>query len=371
MRRPEPWYWSARKAWYVQINGKQAKLGPAEKKTKTPPDDVMLEYHRIMSTGGMLTEAEKTQAVVPLVVESFIESKSANRPKSIEACVYYLEPFAARFKTRRLHTFKLEEIKRFVNGQATWSDGTKHNAFAYIKGLFRWARDAGYLEASPLAGVANPHPVGRREQGISLDEFAQLIEATKDDAFRRVLRFLRDTGCRPGELCVITANHLNAKRAFARLGPKEHKTGSRTGKAKMIYLTSVIDAELRDLARQHPTGPLLRNTKGEPWNDHAIFRRFERLRVKLGMPSHVVPYASRHGFLTRLIEMGTPLALAVKIAGHSRVDTLQEIYLHLEADTALKAVDDAAKSIGAEKPSVNAERIAQLEAELAALRASG
>jgi len=367
MRRPSPFYRKARNSWYVEINGKQVKLGAVESKTRTPPDDIMREFHRLMAGEGMLSERERQQATVPVVVEALIESKSATRSKTIKACVYYLEPFAVKFKSRRLDSIRTTEVMTFVNKQATWGDSTKHSAIAYIKGLFRWARDSGFLDLNPMAGIANPFPVGSRERGITVDEFKMLIEATRDEAFKTVLRFLRDTGCRPGDLCVLSARHLHPELPIATLKPHEHKTGSRTGKPKDIILPGSLADEMRQLAKVRPTGPLLLNTDDTPWIPDTIRVRFTRLRKKLNLPADVVPYASRTAFLTRLIENGVSLAIAAKIAGHSRTDTIMSSYLRPEMKSMMQAVDDAA---GVKSKAETAdETIARLQTEIATLRA--
>jgi integrase len=345
MRTPKPWYWSARKGWYVQIDGKQTRLGAAETKTKNPPEDVRREYHRLMACQGLVSDEDRRKALVPEVVEAFIASKAATRAKTVKTYLFHLEPFAQRYRSRQLGAIKSSEVLTFVASRTTWGDSTKHSAIVAVKGLFRWARDAGYLDTNPMAGLMNPYPVGRRDRGITLDEFEKMIGAVRDAAFKTVLRFLRDTGCRPGELCKLTARHLDPVQPIATLKPGEHKTGSRTGRCRTILLPGTIADELRQLARHRPTGPLLLNTKGDPWRPNTIEKRVRRLRRKLGLPDDVVPYAARHSFLTRLVELGTPLAIAAKIAGHSRVDTIQDVYLHPEMSAMKEAVEKAASGV--------------------------
>jgi hypothetical protein len=66
MRKPEPWYWSARKGWYVQVNEKQVRVGeddnPKPKGKPEPPEAVMREYYRVMGTAGKLDVSDKQRA---------------------------------------------------------------------------------------------------------------------------------------------------------------------------------------------------------------------------------------------------------------------------------------------------------------------
>jgi hypothetical protein len=48
-RSPKPWYWKARGAWYIQINGKQIRLAEDKKQAEQ-------EWYRIMAAEGRLEQ---------------------------------------------------------------------------------------------------------------------------------------------------------------------------------------------------------------------------------------------------------------------------------------------------------------------------
>lgn len=358
-----------RRAWFVELDGKQVKLGDADKKTKVPPDEVLLEYHRLMANGGLLTDREREQATVPVVAEAFIASKAEKRPKTIKACMFYMQPFAEKFNGRRISSVKTAEVLDFVKKTKTWGSGTKHNAIIYIKGLFKWSYAKGFIDRDTMIDLANPYPAPTRERGITLEEFDILINGTIDNQFKAVLRFLRDVGCRPGDLCKLSARHLHSELPMATLQPDEHKTGGRTGKVKDLYLTASIDSELRELARTYPDSPLLRNTEGNPWTTDTIEKRFTSLRERLGLPKHVIPYTSRHALITRLVDLGTPLATIAKIVGHKSTETIMSSYYKPEQKGLMKIINDAA--VHRPQPQVEPleEKVKRLEAENAALKA--
>src|SRR4051812_39096892 len=111
-RRPEPWFWTARRAWFVQIKGKQIRL--AEDK-----DEAYREYYRLMAASGELTDAEMSRALVPDVLEAFLASKSKMRERTIKSYGYHLKPYAVAFKSRKLGTLRPNEVIKVTDNVDT------------------------------------------------------------------------------------------------------------------------------------------------------------------------------------------------------------------------------------------------------------
>jgi integrase len=321
MKQPKPWFWKARKAWYVQLNGKQVRLAADEKEAQR-------EYFRLMAAEGELPPSEMAKALVPDVVEAFLAVKNSTRKNTLKSYLFYCTPFAVHFRVRRFASLRTPEVMKWVEGRSTWGDTTKHNAFNYVAALFDWARDAGYIPRNHMAGIENPYIAKRRQRGISNEEFDSMIASTRDEPGRMMLRVLRDTGCRPGELRALAARHLDPEKPIAKLQPHEHKTGRRTGRERWLIFPASLMEEVRKLAQLYPTGPILRNRNGDPWKGGTMQNRFKELRKRLDLPRDVVPHAARHAFITRMLNSGSPLALTAKIVGHSNANTIQDTYYH-------------------------------------------
>ena len=337
MRRPEPWQRKGR-GWYVQFNGKQIPLGPDK-------DAAFREYYRLLASSGDLTQEEMHLAGVPEVIEAFLATKSKMRASTLRAYGYHLEPYAQALKTKKFGSIRPADLEKITESKEVWGQATKHTAHNLITAVWRWAREAGYIDRNPLAGLENPYLAGRRERGINLEEFDKMLKATPDAEFRNVLMILRDVGCRPGELRKLAAVHLHPRKNVAVLQPDEHKTGRRTGKCRYLVFPEHLMCELRKLAERYPEGPILRNTIGSPWQETALTMRFRRLREVLGLPRTCVPYGGRHGFATEILEGGTDLAIASKIMGHSHAAVIQSVYFHPELDKMIAAVQAKANGV--------------------------
>src|SRR5262249_49811713 len=71
------------------------------------------------------------------------------------------------------------------------------------------------------------------------------------------------------------------------------------------------------LAKEHPDGPLFRNSRGQPWTGNAIRCRFRCLREKLPSLAGVTAYCYRHTFTTEGLVAGVPLAQMQELIGHT------------------------------------------------------
>jgi integrase len=332
-RKPEPWYWAARKCWYVQINHKQIKLDPDAKKARAL-------WHRLMASTGGLEPKEKLGLTVPEVADLFIESRVGRRGATIYIYEQLLVPWAASQARRKLADVRMADVVAYCNSK-TWAPGTKRGLYRQIVTLLRWARDAGYLEFNPLAGSVCPWPRADKRRPMTREEYLKVLEATRQPEFRLLIRVLWSSGCRPGEAYGLCAKHLHPTLPVATLTPDEHKTGGRTGKNRQVVLPKAVMDDLRKQAEKYPEGPLLRNRLGRKWTTQSLHHRFKKLRKSLGLPDHVVPYSARHGMATDLVSANPTqsASLLAKIMGHANSDTFEAIYYHPEMLAMIEAVE--------------------------------
>ena len=190
---------------------------------------------------------------------------------------------------------------------------------------FQWAVDEGYISASPIKSLKRVK--GKcRETIISPKQWERLVEAS-DECFRDFLTFVREAGARPQEARLAEAKHVDLEngRIHWPAGQAPKGKASRT-----IYLTPVALELVKHLMREHPTGTLLRNSRGEPWSKNAVCCRFRRLREKTGLED-VVCYSTRHTFATESLVKGLDSLVIAELMGHSDKTQLAETYSHLRA----------------------------------------
>ena len=114
---------------------------------------------------------------------------------------------------------------------------------------------------------------------VSPEEYARVVAAIKEPRFRGLIELSWETGARVQELRKIEAKFLDMVTGRIVFPPKQAK-----GKKyhRVIYLTARAKEILADLAKSHPTGPILLNSDGKAWTKDAINCAFCRLQLALG-----------------------------------------------------------------------------------------
>jgi integrase len=234
-RQPKPWYWEARDAWYVQINGKQIKLHQNQKKADR-------EFYRIIAADGKLDRKQAERMTVADACEAYIASSQHLRVGTLRGYNEKLGALAHAFGSRRLDSIKPTEVIQWVsNYQSTQEgrsigDSTRAVYFGYAKQLFSWCRDTGLIDLNPFARIKSPWRVSKRTEPMSEEDYEKVMSMPKAyDQFKEVVEFVWRTGIRPGELAILSARHMDARLPIARFQPTGHQTGSRTGLQREVY----------------------------------------------------------------------------------------------------------------------------------------
>ena len=271
-----------------------------------------------------------------------------SRPNTVRLYRDMLGPFAAHFRSKRLEELTPDMCIRFVSGYRgtgykgkTFGDSSRALMFRYIKTLFKSARDTGIIQLNPLARVPNPWKIRAHERPMTEEEYLLIMADRKlNDRFKEVLEIMWRTGARPGEVAKLAARHLNAPGRSPGSSPPSTRPGRRPDSSVRSSSPPDLMDRLRKYAEVRPKGPLLRNRAGKPWTQDLISDTFGRVKRRLGLPPDCVIYMARHGFITRLVESGAPLAHVAKLAGHTHPETVMQHYYHPET---MAMLEDVAK----------------------------
>jgi integrase len=217
------------------------------------------------------------------------------------------------------------ELVRWVEGQG-WGRTYRSNAIAAVQRCYSWAHAMGLLAENRMRGVPKPG-WERREVCPTSDEVARLIVEAWEP-FRSLLIVLAETGARPSELTGSLVRDVD--RDGRRIILSRHKTGRKTGRPRIIYLTSraaeVVAARCRSRGEQDR---VFRNRLGHPWTRSALAYRVVNARRRAGLGVHVTAYALRHWWITERLRAGVPVAVVAQLAGTS-LQVIQAHYGHLE-----------------------------------------
>ncbi|HEX3150236.1 MAG TPA: site-specific integrase [Gemmataceae bacterium] len=312
--------------WYAHVG-----TGPSRKKVKLArgkdnEQDAYRVFCRLMADTGLAAPTPTTLTVAYLC-DRFLD---VNKPQVAEATFAQYKHFLQRFCD--LHGSRLAaEVRPFhvthwLDANPTWK-GSRWHAVTAVKRAFNWGVTEGYLDTNPIKAVKKPEP-GKRDRVLTDAERREIVAAIKDPAFKDFVVAMLETGCRPGEVARVEAKDVNLELGVWMLA--KHKTGKKTKKPRIVYLTAAMIELSKRLMAQWPAGPLFRTPlKKTAFTRNNIRTRFSRLRAKFPHLKGVVAYTLRHNYATQALVRGVGIAQVAELLGHVDTKMVSQNYAHL------------------------------------------
>lgn len=237
-------------------------------------------------------------------------------------------------RPRHVENWMAEKTTRGVK-----KPGTIRLYKAMILAALNWAagKKVRLLANNPLRGLLElPEGDSRGGNVVWPDGVFDLVLRVANPAFADVVRILAWTGARPSTVCMVESGHFLAN---LRLWDVEALYRDRKCKrkcVKRIWLPPQAVTLVERLNKEHPTGTILRNSHGEPWNPDALDVYLYQLRHKfketrgLAWPSNLCIYGLRHTFATNFIkEHPDKLEYLRELLGHKDLKMIRKHYGHL------------------------------------------
>ncbi len=327
MRTPKPFYRRFNDTWYVQIGKKQIPLAKGEDNEA----QAHRRYFEVMAdrpSGKM--PVSLGDSTVAALADLFLDwCQRHNAPRTYQWYRDYLQDFCDHCGKMPVAEVKPFHVTRWLDRHPEWTS-SRRCAIIAAKRVFNWATDEGLIEINPLKKLRKP-PTMARSRVLTVEERQHIFTNYPDgDPFRDFLIALQETGARPGEVAMVTADHADLAAGVWIF--QVHKTAKRTKvpKPRIIILTPPMIEMTKKLMEKVPPGtPLFRNRKGNAWNRNSIRCRFRRIRKKLGLGGDLVAYLYRHSFVTDALENGVGIVQVAELVGHTTTETVMRHYQHL------------------------------------------
>jgi integrase len=321
MRKPsKPWYRAFNDTWYVCLNGKQTPLAKGEDNKKKAER----AFHLLMA--GETPEKPGGTPVVTILDLFLDHSRENNKPRTFQWYREFLQSFTYKYPNLTVEELKPFHVTKWLSDHPDWKTA-RWGAITAIKRAFNWAVEQEILASSPIKKIKKPK-MRARERFVTPEERQKIFDNYREgDCFRDFLFALNNTACRPGEVSMVTAAHVNLDLGIWVF--EDHKTDSKTAEERIVILTPEMIELTKRLMEKRPTGPIFCNEDGNPWNRHSIRCRFRRVRKKLKLGSDLVAYLYRHAVCTDLLESGTGIAQAAEILGHKGTGQIMKHYSKL------------------------------------------
>lgn len=314
-----PWFRQGKNTWYATIGGRAVSLGVQGKSNRQA---AWAEYLRRTGAGEPAAGPP-----LPSQAESFLAASTHLKATTLR--IYGLDVRAfAKWEGVRGKTaadVRPSHVQAWAASLKV-ADTTKAMSIRSVGAFFGWLVRDGVLEANPVRRVVKPKGRKRgREAVLAPGVYAALLAAATPE-FADVLRFLRGTGCRPGEVGQVTAAAYDPAHRVVTV--EEHKT-DRDGHARAIFLDEETAVVVAGLAARFPEGPVFRTYKGTVWTGRAITEAMRKTCRRAKVRARA--YDFRHTFVTEALLSGESDVVVAALVGHASPATIHANYSHVSA----------------------------------------
>lgn len=247
------------------------------------------------------------------------------------------------FKAIRDRLVREERSRQFVNRRMNsirrcfrWGvaeelvPGDRIQALAAVDGL----RHGAAPEAEPRR-AADP---------VAVEAVVRWLESQANHGAAALVRFLRATGCRPGEACRARWSEFDLAADVPHFRPSRHKT-ARHGIDRLVPLNADAIAAIGGRLRLGPADAFaFTHTRGEPFTPNALLLAVRRAIAATGCADWS-PYGLRHLAATTALARTGSEAAAAALLGHTPRSTIIQRYSRdrlVLAATAAKAIEEVA-----------------------------
>ena len=325
-RRAKPWWRESHGAYYATINGKQERLSEDK-------DEADRIFYRLMLDRQPGKIARSRETVAQLCDLYLDDAKVRLKPVTFERYKGRLQDFCDHAGSIVAEDLKPITVTNWLAKHPTWNANTRSLAITIVKIWSRWCKRQGCLERDPFADISRPSITRRKMPPKGAMD--QAFDGIRCQEFKDFLILSLMLGTRPGELRTLTASRIDLEAGVATVSGK---TGERR-----VMIPEAARAILEAQMKRWPEGPIMRNTKGEPWRDNAISAQMQRARQRVGIKG-VVTYHARGAFATRAIKNGVPSLLVSKLLGHSDPRIVAKFYEQLDEGDLKDAAERASQT---------------------------
>jgi integrase len=193
-------------------------------------------------------------------------------------------------------------------------------------------------------GAAPEAPPRRAADPAAVEAVVRWLESQGNHGAAALVRFLRATGCRPGEACRATWHEFTLSGDLPHFRPAAHKT-ARHGIERLVPLNADAIAAIGGRMRVGGgDGIVFTHTRGEAFTPNALLLAVRRAIAATGCADWS-PYGLRHLAATTALARTGCEAAAAALLGHTPRSTIIQRYsrdrLALAARAA-KAIEDVA-----------------------------
>ena len=230
----------------------------------------------------------------------------------------------------KLQESDLANYLHYIVKEKDYSSGSVSGIYSGIK--FFWEK---ILEREwNVKHLPRPKRAKVLPEILSVEEVRQLIEVTRNQKHKAILRLLYSTGLRMGELVKLKPADIDSHRMVVRVRQGKGK------KDRYTILTPAMLTQLRDYWRGYrPQTYLFEGMiRGQAISGRTVQQIFKKSMKKAGIKREVGVHVLRHCFATHLLDAGVDSLTIKHMMGHVNIATTAR-YIHVQ-NKLMKGVPD-------------------------------
>lgn len=290
------------------IDGEFHRLGKDEDAAETQFKFLMRQAERGLKGDPNVSFAEVADAYLEYVQRNF-------SPERYRHCRERLQEFKDHVGEKlRAKDLQTKHVEKWLEGK-TLTKGSERLYKAIILACLNWAarpqskKGGELIHENPLRGQLHlPEGESWGKEAVWTEETFQQVLDVSNPAFADLVRILGWTGARISTVIRIEAKHYNKRQS--RWDCEDLHRGR--GNKKYVKYIRLLNDEARELVealnKQHPAGPILRNSFGKPWDADAPQIYLTNLQTKFAQTKRLqwqpglCVSGLRHTFATRFLQ---------------------------------------------------------------------
>lgn len=231
--------------------------------------------------------------------------------------------------------------------RVTGGEGAARMAIRLLRAILSWGVEEGHAASNPAVDVKVGSDGTRKTIMQGGDDYARLFrtldtmenEKRIRQAHADAIRLVALTGARRGEISSLIWRHVDLQKGVITLPPAKHKTGRKTGEARIIGLPAVAQAIIARQPQGELDGFVFRPAKGD--GAITLSAVWRKVREEAQLPDGIGLHGLRHSLASHLAMGGAQAAEIMAVLGHRQLSTAQK-YVHWAQDARVPLAERAA-----------------------------
>ena len=279
-------------------------------------------------------------------VSAYLEQLADVRLASVHTISSYgrdLEQFMNNVGDVVISEIDMRQVRDWLaEGYASgWSPATSARRLSAVRGLFRFAEDAGWCETDVTTGLKPPKPRKRLPRALPPEQTQMLLgeDAETSERDMALLAVMYGCGLRVSEAVGLNIHDVD-------LGAGELRVLGKGRKERVVPIPALAVALLEAhwqlrLGHADPSQhALFLNRSGGRLSTRSVQRMLKKRAMQTGADTSTTPHTLRHSFATHLLAGGVDLRAIQELLGHASLSTTER-YTHLDINRLTKVYDEA------------------------------